>query len=87
MCSAHVSDLIIVRNKFHCCRSLPFSLLNGFSIKETVKILCLNSNFLNSFQTAVSNLGSSESCKDVPGKKFLEKKPGNKNFGKKSEFS
>ena len=26
-------------------------------------------------------------CKKVPGKKFLEKKPGNKNFGKKSEFS
>ena len=25
-------------------------------------------------------------CKKVPGKKFLEKKPGNKNFGKKSEF-
>ena len=26
-------------------------------------------------------------CKKAPGKKFLEKKPGNKNFGKKSEFS
>jgi len=26
-------------------------------------------------------------CKKVPGKKFLEKKPGNKNFGKMSEFS
>ena len=26
-------------------------------------------------------------CKKVPGKKVSEKKPGNKNFGKKSEFS
>ena len=26
-------------------------------------------------------------CKQVLGKKFLKKKPGNKNFGKKSEFS
>ena len=67
MCSAHVSDLIIVRNKFNCCLSLPLSL--GFLLKRL-----LNSNFLNSFQTAVSNLGSSESCKDVPGKKGSGKK-------------
>ncbi len=29
---------------------------------------------------------ASNLCKKVPGKKVSEKKPGNKNFGKKSEF-
>ena len=37
--------------------------------------------FLSLLEVYTENL-----CKKDPGKKFLEKKPGNKNSGKKSEF-
>ena len=75
--AAHNVQCTCIRFNY-CKKKIPLlsisTLFSGFSIKETVKILCLNSNFLNSFQTAVSNLGSSESCKDVPGKKVSGKK-------------